>query len=345
MEARGIELHLFRGAESGSDPRGGVGRKTISRENTFPLRDYKIGSFTLRLACGYLQAIRDLRPDLVVCPAHPGNLGHWRLGGLRGDLGFKLVSWQCGYEYNPGTFKRIITRRFVPRFDYHLAYHSNAKRYALDNGAAERQVQVTHNTINEAKISCLSKADAVQQINAKHPEIAGRKILLYVGAVLAEKRIELLFDAMAKLDRKDAVLVVVGAGPHLAALRDIARGRKDILFFGAIVDGVGLYFDSAEVYLLPGTGGLGINEAMAHSLPIISGYADGSADDLVVTGENGFRLNSVTADEIAERIRWLLDNPDGARAMGAKSREWITGRFSFSSFLDRIETSLAGLLG
>ena len=106
-----------------------------------------------------------------------------------------------------------------------------------------------------------------------------------------------------------------------------------------------MYFDAAEVYVLPRTGGLGINEAMAHSLQIISGYADGSADDLVVDGENGYRLNEHTIAELQDRIQRILDNPAMAARMGEKSREWITGRFSFQRFLDRVEGRLVQQMG
>jgi glycosyltransferase involved in cell wall biosynthesis len=107
---------------------------------------------------------------------------------------------------------------------------------------------------------------------------------------------------------------------------------------------VGIYFDAAEVYVLPGTGGLGINEAMAHSLPIISGYADGSADDLVIDGENGYRLRENTVEELVDRIGKILDEPETAAKMGRTSRAWITGKFSFQRFLDRVESALVAQL-
>ena len=145
---------------------------------------------------------------------------------------------------------------------------------------------------------------------------------------------------MSLMARTDVVLMVVGDGPHLPALRAAAQGRTDVLFAGSVIEGVGPYFDAAEVYVLPGTGGLGINEAMAHSLPIISGYADGSADDLVRDGENGFRLREGSAAELAEKLGAVLDDPDRAARMGAVSRDWITSRFSFEAFIQRIESAL-----
>jgi len=341
LRRHGIELCLI----SGIRPQGASGRvaveaQAVSSETKFRLWDLAVGSYVIRLALGYVWQIRHQRPAVVVCAAHPGDLGHWVLIALKRSLKFRLVAWECGYEYNPGRVKRWLLKHFVPGFDFHLAYHSNARRYALENGAGEHQVVVMHNTLNEEKFVITAKPEAVATLRQRHPEIGERRVVLYVGAVLAEKRIEQLLAAMAGLARTDAVLVVVGDGPHLSVLRALAAGRREVIFAGQVIDGVGIYFDAAEMYVLPGTGGLGINEAMAHSLPIISGYADGSADDLVVDGENGFRLREGTVEELRDRIERILDDPTMAARMGAKSREWITDRFSFQHFLDRVEQVL-----
>ncbi len=41
------------------------------------------------------------------------------------------------------------------------------------------------------------------------------------------------------------------------------------------------YFSSADLFVLPGTGGLAVQEAMSHGLPVIMGQGDGTNDDLV----------------------------------------------------------------
>jgi glycosyltransferase involved in cell wall biosynthesis len=271
---------------------------------------------------------------------HVGNITHWRLALGKQRMGYRLFAWQCGYEYNQGRLKNWILQRFVPRFDHHLAYHSHARDYALMHGARPEQVTVIHNTINETRIQCMAKPAARAVLREKHPELGERRIALFVGSVLQEKRVDVIFDAMSLMARTNVVLMVVGDGPHLPALRAAAQGRTDVVFAGSVIEGVGPYFDAAEVYVLPGTGGLGINEAMAHSLPIISGYADGSADDLVRDGENGFRLWEGSAAELAEKLGAVLDDPDRAARMGAVSRDWITSRFSFEAFLQRIELAL-----
>lgn len=337
----GMELHLLSGqGDDGLNGRVGLGEKVISNEYKYRFKEYRIGTHTFRRSVGVVKKLHQLKPNVVVCMGHVGNITHWRLTQLKKKLGFKLIAWQCGYEYNPGRTKALVLRRFVPRFDHHLAYHTNARQYALTYGARPDQITVMHNTINEERIMLMPKEEARRSLIEKHPEIDSRRILLFVGAVLVEKRIEVILDAMNRLDRKDIVLLLVGDGDHLPAIRVMCADRQDVVLTGSIVAGVGPYFDAAEMYLLPGTGGLGINEAMAHGLPIVSGFADGSADDLVVDGKNGFRLRDCTTEELADHIAFILDHPEDSKRMGKTSQEWITGKFAFKKFIDRIKTTL-----
>lgn len=344
LEDHGIELHLLSGQTSGSAVgRVGVKESVITRESKFAFREYRIGTYVFRNQTGVLEKIHEIKPEIVVDMCHVGNVTHWKIAGLKKRLGFKLVAWQCGYEYHPGKLKGFLLDRFIPRYDNHLAYHSNARDYAMSHGARADQVTVMHNTINEEKIATLPKAEARALVVGKHPEIGDRKIILFVGAVLAEKRIEVILQALDRMQRKDAVLVLVGDGEHLPVIRQLCAERDDVVLTGSIVEGVGPYFDAAEMYVLPGTGGLGINEAMAHRLPIVSGFADGSADDLVVDGENGFRLRENTPEELAEKMARILDSPELAARMGERSREMITGKFAFREFINRIVTELTRL--
>jgi glycosyltransferase involved in cell wall biosynthesis len=340
----GYELHVLSGvANAGSTGRVELAQPLIVNEAKYRLHEYSFGHYVLRVASGVLSTVRTLRPDIVVCAGHAGNITEWRLALAKRRMGYRLVAWQCGYEYNPGRLKNWILRRFVPRFDYHLAYHSNARDYVLRHGARRDQVTVIHNTINESRIECMAKPVARALLREKHPELGNCKVVLFVGAVLREKRIDVILDTLSLMGRTDTVLIVVGDGPYLPALRAGTQARKDVIFAGSVIKGVGPYFDAAEAYVLPGTGGLGINEAMAHGLPIISGYADGSADDLVCDGENGFRLRTGTPAELAEKLGAVLDDPRRAARMGAVSHDWITTRFSFESFVHRIEAALVGL--
>jgi glycosyltransferase involved in cell wall biosynthesis len=344
LEKNAIELHLLSGQTAGNGVgRVGVQESVVANESKYGFKEYRLGTYIFRNQIGVLEKIHEVKPHIVVNMCHVGNITHWKISNLKRKLGFKLAAWQCGYEYHPGKLKGVLLDRFIPRYDFHLAYHSNARNYALSHGARSDQVRVMHNTINEERIRLMPKVEAQALVRSKHPEIGDRKIILFVGAVLAEKRIEVILQALDLMERKNAALVLVGDGEHLPAVRVACAGRDDVVITGSIVEGVGPYFDAAEMYVLPGTGGLGINEAMAHSLPIVSGFADGSADDLVVDGENGFRLRENTAAELAQKMAAILDDCGLAERMGAKSREMITGKFAFREFINRIVTELTRL--
>jgi glycosyltransferase involved in cell wall biosynthesis len=341
LAQHGHELFLFSGKEKAMTT-GRVALKTavVRNQVEFELAEWPVRSFMLRHQHGVTTKIKELRPAIVVTMCHSGTFSEWQIVNLKKQFDFKLVAWQCGYEFNPGRLKRWVLGKFIPHFDHHLAYHSNAKLYAIEHGARPDQVTVMHNTINEAAIACVPRDQARELITKRWPKLAHKKIVLYVGAILEEKLLEVIFEALDILNRDDVIFLMVGDGPHLGKLLSKYGHRTDFVSTGQIVDGVGPYFDAAEVYLLPGTGGLGINEAMAHSLPIISGFADGSADDLVVDGENGYRLRDGSAAELADRIAKILDEPEVAQRMGRTSHEWITGKFAFSAFIGRIKSAL-----
>lgn len=342
LEKRLGEHGIAFGVLSAQDKAGTVGRvaesgKVVSRHDHFALAEYTIRGFQVRYQHDLLRKLQAWRPTVVVSMCHSGTISEWQMLRWAARNGIRRVAWQCGYEYSPGSaLKRLALSRFVPQFDFHLCYHTNAQRYSVQHGAHTGQTLVMHNTIDESSIRAGDPAAARAMLCRKHTALHGKKIVLYVGAVLAEKRLELVFDALAKLARPDTVFLLVGDGPHLAALKARFADRTDWLSTGSIIHGVGDYFDAADVFVLPGTGGLAINEAMAHRLPVISGYADGSADDLVVDGVTGYRLQQDSPAELADRLNDVLSDPARAAAMGQAGEQRIRGHLSFKSFIDRV---------
>lgn len=344
LPEHGIELHLVSGmTATGATGRSGLTNKVIPNEHKVLLREWNIGTYCIRLQHDVIAHVKSIRPDVVVSASQVGNLTTWRLMGLKRRLGFRLAAWQCGYEYHHGHLKSRLLAKYLRGFDYHLAYHTNAKQYALSHGAAADQIAVMHNTLNEAAIAITSRAEAEQQIAQRHPDIGRRKIILYVGAVLKEKRLDDIAQALSLIEPHNYVFLLVGDGHYLPELQARYASRQDIVFAGRVVDGVGAYFDAADVFVLPGTGGLALNEAMAHGLPIVSGYADGSADDLVITGHNGIRLQTSSVAELATSLQKILNNEAQRTLMGSRSRQLLLERFSFDAFLDRICRSVAQL--
>jgi len=76
------------------------------------------------------------------------------------------------------------------------------------------------------------------------------------------------------------------------------------------------YFTAADLFVLPGTGGLAVQEAMSYGLPVVMGQGDGTNDDLVRPA-NGWQISSPEA--LAGVLQEALGDVSRLRAMGAES--------------------------
>jgi len=71
---------------------------------------------------------------------------------------------------------------------------------------------------------------------------------------------------------------------------------------------------------------MGIEEAMAAGVPVITSNRCGMPY-MVRDGESGFLVDPNNPDDIAERLRQLLENDELRRSMGAKGKEIAMDRF------------------
>jgi len=78
------------------------------------------------------------------------------------------------------------------------------------------------------------------------------------------------------------------------------------------------YFSSSDLFVLPGTGGLAVQEAMSYGLPVIMGQGDGTNDQLVRTG-NGWQILPDDIYALTGSLHSALSDARRLRRMGAES--------------------------
>ena len=144
-------------------------------------------------------------------------------------------------------------------------------------------------------------------ISKKYKEqfnLAGRKVLLFVGRFVVEKNLDNFIKALGKT-KEDFVTVMVGSGELEGQLRELSKGiGKEIVFTGHYVDdGVRAWYNVADVFVLPSKQeayGAVTNEALiAGNYSVISESA-GSA--CLITQDNGCLLNPYDLDGMASAI-------------------------------------------
>jgi len=77
-------------------------------------------------------------------------------------------------------------------------------------------------------------------------------------------------------------------------------------------------FRSADLFVLPGTGGLAVQQAMSHGLPVIVAQGDGTQADLV-RPENGWLVPPDDGEALGVALRQALTDPGRLRQMGKES--------------------------
>jgi glycosyltransferase involved in cell wall biosynthesis len=150
---------------------------------------------------------------------------------------------------------------------------------------------------------------------------SGRPVLLFVGRLQERKRIDNLLLACSTfpVDQRPQVNIV-GDGPALQQLQQLAEAiYPQAEFFGAL-RGQELIplFTAADLFVLPGTGGLAVQEAMAYGLPVVVAEGDGTQNDLV-RPENGWLVAPDDREALKTAIRQAVSDPARLRKMGEES--------------------------
>jgi glycosyltransferase involved in cell wall biosynthesis len=134
--------------------------------------------------------------------------------------------------------------------------------------------------------------------------------IVCIGELKEQKRLDVLLQALAQLNDHPAIEVdIIGEGPYKSRLVALAQELglgKSVHFLGGIFDTArkAEIFQASALCVLPGRGGLVIQELMSYGVPVICGRADGTEADFIVTGENGVMLDDATDPrKLAEAIK------------------------------------------
>ena len=181
------------------------------------------------------------------------------------------------------------------------------------------------------------------EIYKEFPALQNKKILLYVGRVVKEKNLYMLFDVFGKVREKfeDSVLFFVGGGPELDNLKEKAKTlpfASSILFAGYRDRNILSYFyHLADVFVFPScteTQGLVTVEAMRASLPVVAIGEMGTLD--VMQGDNGGFMVKNDVEEFSARVKDLLSDKELHSQKSKDAQEW-SAKWSMNYLTPKME--------
>lgn len=281
-----------------------------------------------------------LKPEIVITGGGQNTINNFQVMFYCWLKGKKYIIWDLGRGYQDfgnGLGRRIymnVYKRILNRSALIYAYNTSSKKYFESLGMQSGKIVVLNNTAD----TVLLKKVIENSSNELPEDIAkfydpNKKYIIFVGSLLPTKRIEDFKEIMTKLDGK-YTLLIVGSGKesYTQKLKDLFQDI-DCIFLGYKKPEELLpYYNISSFCILPGLGGLSINQAMAYGLPVLCTHADGAEDDVVIKDETGYIYKDI--DDV---INYILSktNEDWKR-MGKKAAELMFGEFSIERECERI---------
>jgi glycosyltransferase involved in cell wall biosynthesis len=99
------------------------------------------------------------------------------------------------------------------------------------------------------------------------------------------------------------------------------------------------YFTEADLFVLPGTGGLAVQQAMSYGLPVIVAKGDGTQDDLV-RPENGWQIPPGNYDALVSTLREALSDVERLRTMGDESYRIVVEEINVEKMVEAFVRAL-----
>jgi glycosyltransferase involved in cell wall biosynthesis len=326
------DLSLFAGQARAMES---IASGELQIANYAPARNIHLlsGSLYFCFQRGFLDWLSDWNPDALIVEANPRYLSTPAAIKWMQTRGRPVIGWGLGappLSEPLAGFRQKGWIRFISRFDALIAYSQRGADEYADYGIPREKIFVAHNAVAPAPVT--KPGD--------RPQTADQLTILFVGRLQARKRIDSLLHACAEMPDLPH-LVVVGDGPERENLEELAKQVYPSAEFIGAKHGNELkpYFAEADLFVLPGTGGLAVQEAMSYGLPVIVAKGDGTQDDLV-RAENGWQIPPGDYQALVSTMRDALSDTARLRKMGEESYRIVSQEINLEKMVESFVEAL-----
>ncbi len=250
-----------------------------------------------------------------------------------------------------GFYRRKLGRRIFPCWgDGIIAISSTVRDHAVnDHRVAQEKVHTVRNGVDIEQFMPVSEHE--KQVLRREFGLTSGKLVGMVSRLCAVKGQHIAVEAMAMIVRAvpDAHLVLIGSGRFEKELREMVERIGLVLsvhFFDRIAQS-GKVFPVFDCYLMPSLEeglGLALMEAQASGLPVVASRVGGMVD-LIDDGRTGLFVEPNDPKQLADAVVRILTDPEFARALGIRAREFIEREGSADEMTKKIADIYQQLTG
>lgn len=290
-----------------------------------------------------IRLIRKIRPDVVhACYVSTFGILAGYYNHLTGFNNIILTSLGSDILIDPKGFKKWLVKYALRRAKFITFDGENMKEALIDLGAdSQKMIEIRFGTdihkFNPMQISKKIRTELVLDSSPIVISVRNFKPIYDIPSLI--KAVPIILK-----DVPSAKFVIAGGGPQEASLKDLSKslGVSDsILFVGFLAnDKLPEYLASADIYVSTSLSDSGLSsstaEAMACGIPVvITDFGDNYK--WVKNDVNGFLVPLKNPDALAEKIIYLLKNPEVCRVFGEKNRMIIEEKNNFDEEMEKIE--------
>lgn len=332
LKEKGFHIHLYSGLSKNSlENLRGIEFFLFPfiPRNKFPDLGSRFRKFMERLSFAYyaLPTLKKFKYDFF-CIFKPYDLPIALYTKKRFNT--KIIFCSGGTEFFPG-YKTMIKK-----VDYLFACSEfNAKQIEQYTGIKPK---VLPNGIDTE----LFKPQIKDLKLIEELKIKDEKVIITVCRLVGWKGVQYGIKAVYKLVKKGYPVkyLIIGDGEERKNLEKTVldlKIKKDVIFLGNINNThLPKYYSIADIAVFPSianeTFGISIAEAMACGLPVISTQVGGIPE---VVGDVGFLIPPRDENAIAEKIKFLIENPSIKQEIAIKGRNRIIEKFSWDKVVNK----------
>lgn len=259
--------------------------------------------------------------DLIVVEHANKLLLNYFLQALRPFKKQKIAFWGHGRNYQSSksfisALKEKWKKSLMLHVDWWFAYNELCAFEIIKNGFPLEKITSVENAVDTAEIKRYCADISANDLFSfkKEFQIEGNNIAVFCGGMFSEKRLPFLLESALEVRKRipDFEVIFIGGGIEQGYVERASKNYSWIHYLGPLFgkDKV-IAMKVAHIYLMPGLIGLGVLDAFALGLPVITTDYEYHSPEIfyVKDGENGLISNN-DLDSFSDVVAEIFVNHD-----------------------------------
>lgn len=229
-------------------------------------------------------------------------------------------------------------KRFSFKSDLIISVSYSATKNLIDDyGVEVDKIRTIYNPVNKEQYD--NESDT-KNLKSKYSLPNDHKVILFMGRIILEKGYDTLLKAFKKVNEKfkKSFLILSGSDQTKNLIYKLTSDINNIQILQPGNNSEEL-FSIADIVVLPSrsdTFPFVMIEAGSFKKPFIGGNTGGIAE-FIEDGKDGLLIDPENHEQLAERIIYLLNNPETGKIMGLNLHEKVKRLCNYNSYFCEVE--------